>query len=79
MKKQTILILLILGSMASMAQAKKPDSVHLNLSLPELQLIYQAVDNAHADHMEIKQLLEYIGRQYAEQAKPKVDSTGAKK
>ena len=79
MKKQTILILLILGSMAGMAQAKKLDSVHLTLSLPDLQLIYQAVDNAHADHVEIKQLLEYINVQYQNQMRPNVDSTGAKK
>lgn len=78
MKKLTIILLLFI-SLGASAQAKKPDSVHLDISLAWLQIIYQSVDNAHIDHQEAKQILEYFSKQYQMQATAKVDSTGAKK
>ena len=71
--KQAITIIFLFLSLSAFSQKdsaiKKIDSVKINFSLADLQLVYRAVDNSHEDHQQVKRLLGIIQEEYLKQTK----------
>jgi len=74
--KKAITIIFLFVSVLSFGQAKKDsvpkiDSVTITFSIADLQLVGMALDNAHADHIEVKKLLTILQEAYIKQTQKK--------